>query len=302
MRSHDQIKDFIEEQLFSWSLAKKNYDALSNVKRRIVKLGDLETGIQWNPARIVSTNAKTDASSITARPCFLCSKNRPEVQLRDEIIRGWDLLVNPYPILPVHLTIASQEHKPQSRLPWDIVEIAEKLPGMAVFFNGASAGASAPDHLHLQAVLSTELPLLRLVERLHDSTVSEVVSSSDLDGSFPFLFFTGVVASDGKGEDVLKTGLCIGGDSEGLSFSDPRLVNSFFWIDNQTGRLRFVSVPRKAHRPKCFYSTGEGHHLVSPGCIDMSGLIITPLEEDYCSLSAEDIAMIYSDVAFSPNY
>lgn len=302
MRSHEQIKDFIEEQLFSWPLAKKNYDALSDVRRRIIGLGDMETGIQWNPSRIVSTNAKTDAASIAARKCFLCGSNRPQEQIRDEIMKGWDLLVNPYPILPVHLTIASQEHKPQRRLPWDIVGIAESLPGMVVFFNGANAGASAPDHLHLQAVLKSELPLMNLVEKLHDSSSSEIVSSADLQGSFPFLFFSGIVAPDGRGENVLKTGLCVGGDSEGISFSDPGLVNAFFWIDGNTGRLRFVCVPRKAHRPRCFYSSGKDHHLISPGCIDMAGLIITPLEEDFCSLTEEDVAAVYSDVTFSPNY
>ncbi|MDE5845763.1 MAG: DUF4922 domain-containing protein, partial [Muribaculaceae bacterium] len=51
--------DFIDAQLAGWPLARENYQALGKTERRSMQLGDLMVGIQHNPARIVSTGAKT---------------------------------------------------------------------------------------------------------------------------------------------------------------------------------------------------------------------------------------------------
>lgn len=294
--SHDDIASFIEEQLAVWKLAKMNYDALIGTERRNVKIDDLWVGIQHNPARIVSTGAKIDRDSIAARRCFLCADNRPAEQMSIEIAEGWEMLVNPYPILPVHLTIASKEHRPQDRVPMDIVAIAESLPGMAVFFNGACAGASAPDHMHLQAVLKDELPLVRLAEDIHRSDESGIMWSSESDLQLPFLFMSGIVAHDTMGMTVLAAGLNAGGPDKEGRLSDSKSVNTYFWISDN-GQLRFLSVPRKAHRPRCYSYNDSRQRLVSPGCIDMAGLLILPREKDYRELTAAEISTIFSDVA-----
>lgn len=145
MLSLEDINSFIELQLSQWYLAKNNYDNLIKVKRRYVKVCDVEIGIQWNPGRIVSTAAKVDKESIINRKCFLCKVNRDKHQLSIRMFDNWELLVNPYPIFPTHLTIASKDHAPQSRVPYDIVRFAENLPGLCVFFNGAKSG----EHRHL---------------------------------------------------------------------------------------------------------------------------------------------------------
>ena len=204
---NESFNDLIEQQLAIWPLAKLNYDALAKTERRKVALGNFEMAVQCNPSRIVSTGAKTDKESIAGRPCFLCRANRPKEQITTEILPGWELLVNPYPILPVHFTIASTTHKPQESVPFDIVELAESLPGMAVFFNGARAGASAPDHLHLQAVLKDELPLLRLVEQLHPAIEPGIKTSSDFDVRLPYFIVSGVVAPDDSGMSALAAGI-----------------------------------------------------------------------------------------------
>ncbi len=296
--SLDQIYTFIEEQLDLWPLAKRNYDALSKVERRTLKVGDFPMAIQFNPARIVSTGASVSNGRPADRPCFLCKKNRPVEQLKIDILPDWELLVNPYPIFPVHLTIVSAKHQPQAAIPAEIVTLAEKLPGMVVFFNGAKAGASAPDHLHLQAVLKEELPLIRIVEENHKSTDSEVISSDSFGLHLPFLFYSGLAKDDANLRKTLLSGLNIGGpDSEGFLF-DYTKVNTFFWIDNESN-LRFISIPRKAHRPQCYFDEGEKHHLISPGCVDMAGVMIAPLEKDFRYLSEEDIIQIYSEVALT---
>lgn len=295
--SHEEIKDFIETQLSMWPLAKKNYDALAEVERRQIKVNDYDFFLQYNPARIVSTGANIEKEKIANRKCFLCRNNRPSEQMIGEIIPGWELLVNPYPILPVHLTIVSTEHRPQSHLPKDIVEIATLLPGMAIFFNGAKAGASAPDHLHLQAVLKDELPLIRLVEKVHPESAAMVLPSDSLLPHFPFLFFTGVVRPDDTGFKTLLAGLSIGGSEDGKTLYDHELVNTFFWLSD-SGILRFIAIPRTAHRPKCYYAQGDDNRMISPGCIDMAGMLITPRRKDFETLSGDEITKIYSEVAF----
>lgn len=295
--NHEDLSSFVEAQLETWPLAKQNYDALREVRRRDIDVDGFKISVQFNPARILSTGASVDKDFIRRRPCFLCSSNRPEEQLAIEIHPGWQLLVNPYPILPMHFTIASVTHRDQDRLPDDIVAIAEKLPGMAVFYNGARAGASAPDHMHLQAVLKDELPLLRLAERFHKSSNPGLRMSSDFVPGFPYLFFSGVV--DPSAPDcsaVLTAGLMLGGPDGDGRFTDQSLLNAFFWI-GEGGELRFLSVPRKAHRPACYFSEGDERLLVSPGCIDMAGIIITPRVEDFSTIESKDLLTIYDDVA-----
>lgn len=292
----DDVASFIEVQLQDWPLAKKNYDALMNVERREVNVDGFPIGIQWNPARIVSTGAKISQREIEKRPCFLCRDNRPKEQDICNILPGWEMLVNPYPILPVHLTIAAIEHKPQTRVPEEIVNMAELLPGMAVFFNGAKAGASAPDHLHMQAVLKDELPLLRHVEREHPESSLGLCTSEDFKVKPPYLVFSGVVSPGQEGLRTLLAGLKLGGLSSNGKLTDPELVNTFFWT-TENGKLRFVVVPRKAHRPGCYYAVGEEQRMISPGCIDMAGLIIAPRKEDYDRLNADEIRKIFKEVA-----
>lgn len=295
--NHDEIKDFIETQLSVWPLAKRNYEALSDVRRKKFDINGYDFYVQFNPARIVSTGAAVDKKSIAGRACFLCRDNRPREQLIIDILPGWDLLVNPYPILPVHLTIASVEHRPQSSVPKEIVEMALRLPGMVIFFNGAKAGASAPDHLHLQAVMKDELPIVRLVEKIHPESAAMVFPSDALIPGYPYFFFTGVVQPDDSGLKTLLAGLSIGGSESGDAIDNHELVNTFFWM-GENGKLRYIAVPRIAHRPSCYHLDDPDKKMISPGCIDMAGMIITPRLCDYETITGDDIKQIYHDVAF----
>lgn len=281
--------EFIDQQIAEWPLARKNYQALGKTERRSLQLGDLTVGIQHNPARIVSTGAKTDAGTIAERPCFLCAKNRPPEQKGIEIVDGWELLLNPYPIFPTHFTIVSKKHAPQEGFPLDMVEMAEKLPGHTVFFNGRQAGASCPDHLHCQSVKTSELPLMQLIERTHTLSRGRIASEKSLDLDVPFCFKSMIITPDLDGMSTLS-------DIEstvGSIFIDEGRLNAYVWID-ANGLLRICAIPRMAHRPSC-YGTEEGQHLISPGCIDMAGVVIAPLKKDYVSLTEEDIRQIYQE-------
>lgn len=283
--------DFIDAQLAGWPLARENYQALGKTERRSMQLGDLTVGIQHNPARIVSTGAKTDDKSIGERPCFLCKENRPQQQTGIDIADGWELLLNPYPIFPSHFTIVSKKHQPQEGLPLDMVAMAERLPGHTVFFNGRRSGASCPDHLHCQAVKTLELPLMCLIERSHTLDQGRIATPESLGLDIPFAFKSVIVTPDMEGmSELARIETTIGREyiSEGR-------VNAFVWMD-QSGLLRICAVPRSAHRP-ARYGTEPDQYLISPGCIDIAGVLIAPLKKDFDSLSEEDVRQIYGECA-----
>lgn len=153
----------------SWQQAAANYSALEGVAVRRFGFEGFEVMVQYNPARAASTGAKTDAGSIAARPCFLCRRNRPECQY--SIVMGdFELLVNPFPIFMPHYTIAHREHTPQRLMPYAaaLLGFARELEGMAVFYNGARCGASAPDHAHFQACPMGCLPVCGDYFRMRD--------------------------------------------------------------------------------------------------------------------------------------
>ena len=139
---------FIRHQLDTWPLARKNHKALAHVQTRTLSLGANDITVQFNPARAVSTCAKVDKASIAARPCFLCLSHKPEEQesVRIQLDEPFSLRLNPYPILPGHLTISTESHQWQTladkttrRLPERLVDWLEKnfASGYTVFYNGA---------------------------------------------------------------------------------------------------------------------------------------------------------------------
>ena len=183
---------FFKQQLAHWELARTNHEALDHIQTRRIQLGDNVVFIQFNPARAVSTCAKLDQASIAKRPCFLCLENKPAEQdsLRIELDEPFDLRINPYPILPNHLTISSERHQPQTlagkterQLPGRLVEWLNEhfAPGYAVFYNGAKCGASAPDHFHFQAARMQDIPLILQWDRLMETAT--LVGQASLSGN-----------------------------------------------------------------------------------------------------------------------
>lgn len=275
------LQEVRDQQLALWPMARENYERLGFTERRALNLGAMRGALQCNPARIVSTGAKIDKASIESRPCFLCRANRPEEQLYEEILPGWEFLVNPFPIFPLHFTIASTSHNPQDAIPLDMVMMAEKMPGMTIFYNGAKAGASAPDHLHCQAVKTSELPLMMYLEKGGDPA------------KWPYRVEYSVITPDHDGLIQLKRLSEVKGMDKATGHPDTGLVNAFFWLGSD-GLLRVAVVPRSAHRPSCYPDL-----MVSPGAIDMAGIVILPRKEDFDRISVEDMEKIYSETAMS---
>ena len=287
------INDFIEQQLAVWPEVRERYLALGKTERRRFRIGDLEGAFQYNPARRVSTAAATDPASVAARPCFLCAKNRPKEQMAIPLNADWEMLVNPYPIFPVHFTVISTAHRPQDAPPLEMAGMADHFPELCFFFNGARGGASAPDHLHLQAVLQSELPLLRIAEENHPADKPGIMRSDMWGLDLPFLFLSALITDDEEGgRDYLRMLALTGGDADGNP--DKGLRNVFCW-KGADGLLRMIVVPRQKARPAC-YGEGPGRMLVSPGAIDMTGVVILPRREDFDAITPGKMREIYAEM------
>ncbi len=288
----ESINDFYEAQFREWPGLKASYDALMTAERRIMDMAGMNVGLQYNPQRRQSTEAAVDSSSLAKRPCFLCKTNRPKEQQSLKIIDGWDWLINPYPIFPVHFTIVSKAHEPQEEIPLDMVAAADAAPCLAFFYNGARSGASAPDHLHFQATLKDELPLLPIVERCHTADKSGIMLSTDFPADLPMKFWSLVVMPDPTGMQLLSILPKLYGFDATTGAPDPGMVNVIVWMD-ASRRLRVVVFPLKHHRPACYYAEEKDRCLVSPGAVDMAGLFILPRKEDFDRLDTEGIKDIY---------
>lgn len=305
---------FIENQLAKWQTARTNHEALNQIETRRFELAGNTITVQFNPARAVSTCAKVDKSSIEARKCFLCPENKPNEQ--DEIIISLDepfsLRINPYPILPGHLTISSLKHQDQvladktiSQLPGKLISWLEEYfaSGYVLFYNGAKCGASAPDHFHFQAVKQSDVPVIQQWERLMETAVREKEIKTENGNTYSSFQITSYICPIqvficNHSADILPE--MINQYLESLPLhegeSEPR-YNLFAWQDKQRG-FTMAYFPREEHRPACYTATGEEQLLVSPGALDMAGLLVTPRKEDFDKITESDIIQIYKEVAY----
>ena len=302
------ISRFFNRQLEMWEDARHRFRDLKHVEVR--QLSD-QLKVQFNPARIVSTGAKIDKHTLGERPCFLCERNRPKEQMTKQIDDHFQLLVNPFPILPVHFTIPATKHQPQSiyRHYGEMHRLLSLHSELMVFYNGPKCGASAPDHLHFQAGTSGVLPLQTNWQRLSRS-LTDVISLNDdekISVLRDFLVPAFVIISKSEDSDEelfhrLYRSMPMRGDE-----SEP-MMNIIAWRKGD----EFISViiPREKHRPDAYFAEGEAQMMVSPGALDMAGLIITPREEDFnkinldkatallreCGISAEKMEAIVSNL------
>lgn len=305
---------FIENQLAKWQTARTNHEALNQIETRRFELAGNTITVQFNPARAVSTCAKVDKSSIEARKCFLCPENKPNEQ--DEIIISLDepfsLRINPYPILPGHLTISSLKHQDQvladktiRQLPGKLISWLEEYfaSGYVLFYNGAKCGASAPDHFHFQAVKQSDVPVIQQWERLMETAVREKEIKTENGNTYSSFQITSYICPIqvficNHSADILPE--MINQYLESLPLhegeSEPR-YNLFAWQDKQRG-FTMAYFPREEHRPACYTATGGEQLLVSPGALDMAGLLVTPRKEDFDRITESDITQIYKEVAY----
>lgn len=318
--TEQEIEDFFDSELEQWPQARKSYEALARVQTRELNVGETSLMCQWNPARIVSTGASISRQDIQDRPCFLCDHNRPKEQHALKLERHYQVLVNPFPILPQHFTIPARRHTPQSV--WShfgtMRNMAWTMPGQIIFYNGPQCGASCPDHMHLQAGSRGVMPLerdwklyesgLQKLYPLTGAQAATMVEAGNTSSRCGLYFLEGyvcpvfVIRSLPTEPDSLlcqriyKALPIIDGENE------PRL-NLVSW--RQEGgpgyddEIVTIIFPRSKHRPDCYYAQGKDQFLISPGALDMGGLLITPREEDFQRMTPQIAADILREVTMT---
>ena len=312
-----EADEFTDTQFKKWELCRKNHEALKDIKTKCLNINGNEIKVQFNPARAVSTLAKLDKSSIDARPCFLCTKNKPEEQDSISIDAGmkFSIRINPYPILPGHLTISSEEHIPQTladkaemQLPMKILQKIEDYfgQGYAIFYNGAKCGASAPDHFHFQAARKKDIPFIAQWNEIFKSAIENDIAgiqSGDVCKAYSVNGFACPIKVFTSLSGNIDTALFFNYlDSLPVHEGEPEpRYNMFAWRDDE-GRFICAYFPREAHRPSCYFAEGKEQILVSPGALDMAGLIVTPREEDFRKINEADITRIYKEVSSWKNH
>ena len=164
---HEELAVIYRSQEKDWPAFAEAVKGLTDIRSKSIQLANLKVFAQNNPARMRSTSAKIDAKSLNERPCFLCAANRPPEQRELKILDDkYVALVNPFPILPNHFTIVAKEHSKQDIVPAlkDFLKLTSLLNEQCLLiFNGAKAGASAPDHLHFQVIPSANIPICKKI-------------------------------------------------------------------------------------------------------------------------------------------
>lgn len=291
------ISRFFNRQLEVWTNARHRFRDLKHVETR--QFSD-QLKLQWNPARIVSTGAKIDKKTMGERPCFLCDKNRPKEQMSKQIDEKFHLLVNPFPILPVHFTIPARKHQPQLiyKNYGEMHRFISLHSDLMVFYNGPKCGASAPDHLHFQAGTNGILPLQTNWQRL-SRNLTDIISLNDEEKisvvrDFIVPAFV-IISKSAESDEALFRRLYKAMPQRGDE-TEP-MMNIISWRKGE----EFISVviPREKHRPEAYFAEGDAQFVVSPGALDMSGLIITPREEDFRKLTEEKALSLLQECGVS---
>ena len=293
---------FFNRQLEKWDDARQRYQDLRNVKTRELTVGTSTMKVQFNPARIVSTGAKIDKQTLAERPCFLCEQNRPKEQVKKTFDGQFDLLVNPYPILPIHFTIPSVKHEPQliRNSYSEIHKLLTEYPSMMVFYNGPKCGASAPDHAHFQGGTSGILPLQMSWQRLSRS-LKPILNLNDDEGislieEYPCPALL-IHSKSEYSDEQLFIRLY---ESLPIPEGEPEpMLNIVSW--RHDADYYSVVFPRKKHRPDCYYADGCNQYIVSPGALDMAGFIVTPRKEDFDRITPEVALDILNEVSLQPD-
>jgi len=293
-------RNLLEQQKASWPDLSLGYEALESVRVKELRCNGFSVRIHHNPGRIKSTTAPIDQKSIDERPCFLCLENLPEPQrgilYRDDFI----VLCNPFPICPEHYTITHIMHEPQSFE--GMVSIFLKMvkdfsQDFSVFYNGPKSGASAPDHLHFQATARGILPIEKEITNRARLLFVKCIHAIPL-------FRTKNLGREAiviEGEDCAAVGDTLTGIVSAMKIvlsspAEPRLnILGSYWGNT----WRIVIFPRQRHRPSVYFLPGNERILISPGLVEMGGIIVTPIGKDFDIVNEDLIREIYKEVSVS---
>lgn len=296
---NSQAHALVLQQKSAWETVARNFDALRRIQTKTYSFDYFEVQVQFNAERIRSSGAKTDAKSIAARRCFLCSENLPAVQKGILLNDNYLLLVNPYPIFSEHFTISSLIHVPQNiagRFA-DMLDVSAVLPDFTVFYNGPECGASAPDHFHFQAGSKNILPVEQefgLLEKEHPEVLVQDENTKIVAVDNYLRHFVAFISSQ-------KNQLLVQLENFYHILAESKTKEPMMNVlcNFEGGFWRVLVFPREKQRPSHFYREGDGRILVSPAAVELGGILILPREEDFLKIKKNDAAEILEEVTLN---
>jgi hypothetical protein len=168
---------------------------------------------------------------------------------------------------------------------------------MTLFYNGPRAGASAPDHLHFQAAPAGLMPVEKEILDPRKRTGARRRDGVEICRTAGLA--RGILVIEGKEEGNVAeaVGGVIGMLGRSTTSDGEPLLNI---LCTRTGEgWRLILFPRRQHRPDAYFKEGEERLLISPGAVDMGGMIITSREKEFRELTPDLVREIFREVAFN---
>ena len=298
MNLYTQISDMFSRELASHGRAFVNYQALSGVEVKDMTIDGFPAKLFFNPARVRSVMADVSPEALQKRACFLCPDGVEEHQLT----HNWDsptghtyyIRVNPFPIFSPHFTVSSSVHERQELLPHleSMLHLAKELPEMTIFYNGPMCGASAPDHMHFQAVPRHSLP----IEDYFATNYANAILVQEVDLQDHLAAVKRVLSLGTIPEEASQTGSLTAGASHAEEY-EPRW-NIVSWYEPASSpKFNTIIFFRKESRPQCFFAPEEERILFSPATVEMGGIGIVANRESFDRITPEVLRSMIQEVA-----
>ncbi len=288
----------LTEQMQTWQELREGYALLKDVRQRQVQCRGFTVVLQHNPGRMTSTTARVDEEGTRARPCFLCLNNLPEGQKAILYRNEYLILCNPMPVSAAHFTVSTLRHQPQglNSSSQALLQLAADLgEGWMAMYNGPGCGASAPDHLHFQAMPAGTTPIEEEIRK--GSAFVQVRHIGD----------AAIKQGRGLGREVIlieghhvgEVGAALSGIIAALKAAGGTDAEPMMNIiaSHSDDEWHVIVFPRAKHRPEAFFADDDARVLVSPAVVEMAGLVVTPLERDFKRLDAAAVEAIYREVS-----
>jgi hypothetical protein len=290
--------ELLLEQKKTWRDLREGYESLKNVKERNLLCRGFSVRLQYNPGRIKSSTAEVSKANAKDRQCFLCLDHLPEGQRGILYRSDYLILGNPMPVFSSHFTVSQIDHRLQAideHIQIFLQLLVDFGPGWTVLYNGPKCGASSPDHLHFQVAHSGQMPIEREIQEEKRLTLITKVDSVSFyrvkDLGREVILLEG--ADPRSVEGVFKRYL--NALTRILLVNEEPMMNIAGFYRERKWRL--VIFLRRKHRPDAFFREGDARVVVSPGVIDMGGVLITPVEKDFDRLDAAAVESIYEEVS-----
>ena len=274
-----------------------NYEALAGVEVKDMTIDGFPAKLFFNPARVRSVMADVSPEALQQRACFLC----PDGVEANQLTHNWEsptghtyyIRVNPFPIFSPHFTVSSSVHERQELLPHleAMLHLAKELPEMTIFYNGPMCGASAPDHMHFQAVPRHSLP----IEDHFSTNYANAILVQETDLQSHLAAVKRVLAMGTIPEEASQTGSLTIGASHAEEY-EPRW-NIVTWYEDMWHTVIFF---RRESRPMCFFAPEEERILFSPATVEMAGIGIVANRESFDRLTPSKLRDIIREVADNP--